>query len=197
MKILWIKPRNIILIILTITILIIGVKYGINYVEKTMYPIEHDEYIEKYSERFELDPWLVLAVIWVESKFDNTATSSKDARGLMQITPQTGQWASEKLELEDYEDELLYDPETNIKIGSWYLDNLRTQFDGNFELVLAAYNGGSGNVTEWLGNKEYSDDGKTLKKIPFEETENYVMRVFNTYDKYRELYENDDSISFN
>lgn len=197
MRIFWIKPRNIILIILTITILIIGVKYGINYVEKTMYPIEHDEYIEKYSERFELDPWLVLAVIWVESKFDNTATSSKDARGLMQITPQTGQWASEKLKLEDYEDELLYDPETNIKIGSWYLDNLRTQFDGNFELVLAAYNGGSGNVTEWLGNKEYSDDGKTLKKIPFEETENYVMRVFKTYDKYRELYENDDSISFN
>lgn len=197
MKIFWIKPRNIILIILVISILIIGVKYGINYVEKTIYPIEHDEYIEKYSERFELDPWLVLAVIWVESKFDNTATSSKDARGLMQITPQTGQWASEKLKLEDYEDELLYDPEINIKIGSWYLDNLRTQFDGNFELVLAAYNGGSGNVTEWLGNKEYSDDGRTLKKIPFEETENYVLRVFKTYDKYKELYENDNSISFN
>ena len=197
MRILWIKPRNIIFLILIIAILIVGVKYTANYVQKNIYPIEHDEYIDKYSKEFDLDPWLVLSVIWVESKFDNTATSSKDARGLMQVTPKTGKWASENLELDDYEDELLYDPQTNIRIGSWYLDNLRTEFDGNLELVLAAYNGGSGNVTKWLEDEKYSDDGKTLKDIPFGETKNYVMKVFNTYDKYKNLYENDKSISFN
>ena len=196
------KFKKLILIILIIAILIagvliVGVKYTINYVEKNIYPVEYDEYIEKYSDEFDLDPWLVLSVIWVESKFDNTATSSKDARGLMQVTPQTGQWASEKLELENYEHELLYDPGTNIRIGSWYLDNLIAEFDGDLELVIAAYNGGSGNVTKWLRNGNYSDDGKTLKNIPFAETEDYVEKVFKTYDKYKELYEDDDSISFN
>ena len=120
MKIFWIKPKKIITLILVLLLVVVGVKfvmnYTVKYVEKTMYPIEHLEYIEEYSKEFDLDPWLVIAVIWVESKFDSEATSSKDARGLMQVTPQTGKWAFEKLDLEGYDDELLYDPQTNINI---------------------------------------------------------------------------------
>lgn len=177
---------------LTAVIATIGIRYASTYVEKTLYPLEHTSYIEKYSEEYRLDKWLVISIIWVESKFDSTATSPKDARGLMQITPETGKWAAKKIGIKEFDAEELYDPETNIRIGCWYLDNLRTQFDGHLEVIVAAYNGGSGNVTKWLEDKKYSDDGVTLKKIPFEETENYVERVFTAYDRYREIYLEED-----
>lgn len=201
MKVFWIKPKKIITLILVLLMLIVGVKFAVNYVvnyiEKAMYPIDHLEYIKEYSEEFDLDPWLVVSVIWVESKFDSDARSSKDARGLMQVTPQTGAWAAEKLELEGYDDDMLYQPKTNINIGCWYLDNLRSEFDGNLDLVIAAYNGGSGNVTDWLKDNRYSDDGKSLKEIPFEETKNYVEKVFTTRDKYKEIYQDDENIDLN
>lgn len=201
MKVFWIKPKKIITLILVLLMLIVGVKfaanYVVNYIEKAMYPIDHLEYIKEYSEEFDLDPWLVVSVIWVESKFDSDARSSKDARGLMQVTPQTGAWAAEKLELEGYDDDMLYQPKTNINIGCWYLDNLRSEFDGNLDLVIAAYNGGSGNVTDWLKDNRYSDDGKSLKEIPFEETKNYVEKVFTTRDKYKEIYQDDENIDLN
>lgn len=192
--------RRIIALLVLIAIiatLAFTVSYVKNYIEKAMYPIEYNEYIKKYSDEFDLDPWLVLSVIWVESKFDTHALSSKDARGLMQITPQTGKWAFEKLKLNGYEDDLLYDPETNIRIGCWYLNNLRTEFNGDISLVIAAYNGGSGNVSKWLKDSKYSEDGETLNEIPFPETKNYVDRVFNTYDKYKEIYEKDNKLNFN
>lgn len=182
----------IVMVFLLTVVATIGIKYASVYVEKTIYPLEHTEYIEKYSEEYRLDKWLVIAVIWVESKFDQTATSHKDARGLMQVTPETGKWAAGKMGIKDFDPEDLYEPDTNIRIGCWYLDNLRTQFDGNLETIIAAYNGGSGNVTKWLKDKKYSDDGVTLKNIPFKETEDYVERVQTTYDRYRELYLEED-----
>ena len=194
MRKIWIKPRKLIVLIIILLTMVIGAQYGKEYVKRTVYPMKHVDAIKEYSKEFNIDPWLVVSVIWVESKFDNMATSSKDARGLMQVTPPTGEWAFEKLGLSDFDSELLYDPEINIRIGSWYLDNLRTEFDGSMELVLAAYNGGSGNVTEWLKDERYSDDGKTLNKIPFTETENYVKRVLDTYEKYKEIYGYDKDI---
>lgn len=192
MKSLGRKIRTIITTVIILTLIIIGYKYTSTYIEKTMYPIEHIEHIKKYSQEYNLDPFLVLSVIKVESKFDSQAVSNKDARGLMQITPQTGQWAAEKINIENYNDQLLYEPQVNIRIGTWYLDNLRTQFDGRMPLVIAAYNGGSGNVSKWLSDQRYSEDGKTLKEIPFNETKNYVEKVFNAYDKYKEIYEDED-----
>lgn len=189
------RLRGIIALVLLIAILVAGVSYVKNYVEKSMYPIEYSEYIKKYSDEFNLDPWLVISVIWVESKFDTHALSSKDAKGLMQVTPQTGEWAFEKLKLNGYEDDLLYDPEINIRIGCWYLNNLRTEFNGDMSLVIAAYNGGSGNVAKWLKDTRYSEDGETLNEIPFPETKNYVEKVFNTYDKYKEIYERNNKIN--
>lgn len=191
MRIIRIKIRTIITLIILLLVVRGGIKYGTEYVEKIMYPIEYKKYVDKYSEEYNLDPFLVLSIIKVESKFDEKATSNKDARGLMQVTPKTGEWAAEKIGIEGFESEQLYDPETNIKIGCWYLDNLRTQFDSNLQLIVAAYNGGSGNVTKWLADSEYSDDGKILKKIPFEETENYVTRVFSSYEKYKKIYAKD------
>lgn len=157
---------------------------------RTLYPLKYEELVEKYSKRYDLDPFLVLAVIKVESSFRHNAVSHKNARGLMQITEGTGGWGADKLGLKDYSTEKLFDPDVNINIGCWYLSSLYDQF-GDTDLVLAAYNAGSGNVTKWLGNSELSADGKTLDRIPFRETERYIRKVKNSYTIYKKLYENE------
>ncbi len=197
MKVFWTRPKRIVTSIIILVLLSLGTMYGVNYVQKTMYPIEYSEYIKKYSDEFNLDPWIVTSVIWVESKFDERATSHKDARGLMQITPETGSWISEQMKLKDFNSEQLYDPETNIKLGCWYLNNLKNQFDNRLPVAIAAYNGGSGNVNKWLNDSRYSGDNLTLKQIPFEETKNYVERVFDTQEKYKKIYKRDKSIKWN
>jgi len=178
--------KILLIFILSLFILCIALMYG--WVQRRMYPLKYEELIIRYASEYRLDPYLVCAVIWVESKFDATATSHRGARGLMQVIPATGQWAAEKLGIEGYNDDSLYDPAVNIQIGCWYLDNLRRQFNGNIDLALAAYNGGSGNVEKWLKDPRYSKDGEGLDDIPFKETRDFVARVWNAYDKYRRLY---------
>ena len=144
---------------------------------RKLYPLRYEKYIIKYSEEFSLDPYLVSAVIWAESRFVPNATSIKNARGLMQITPETGKWGAELLNIEGFEVDDLYDIDLNIRLGCWYLDKLNIQFDGNIELVLAAYNGGSGNVSRWLKDTRYSKDGKTLYYIPFKRRGNMCLKL--------------------
>lgn len=155
---------------------------------KRTYPMRYKDVILQYSLEYELDPYLVFAVIWVESRFDSAATSRQGARGLMQIVPTTGSWAAEKLGIEEYDDDSLYDPDINVKIGCWYISYLKKLFSEDMNLVLASYNGGSGNVRKWLNDSRYSRDGKTLDKIPFNETKNFVDRVWHAYERYKKLY---------
>lgn len=176
--------KNVIISLLVALLLFIGINIGL----KMVYPIDHTEYIIKYSNEYELDPYLIASIINVESKYDIKAKSKKDAWGLMQITPKTGQWASRELNLQNYSVESLYNPETNIKIGCWYINVLNQEFNGNLKLVLAAYNGGSGNVKSWLNNSEYSFDGENLDHIPFKETEDYVEKVLKNYKMYKKIY---------
>ncbi len=140
-------------------------------------PQKYSGFVEKYSDEYGIDKHLVYAVIHSESGFKNDALSHKEAKGLMQITESTGSWAAEKIGIDDFKTEDLYDPETNIRIGCWYLSELIVQFEGEVSTALAAYNAGNGKVSEWLDNPEYSIDGKTLTTIPYEETLNYVKRV--------------------
>ncbi len=165
--------------ILIIIIILVSLLY-----KYSRHPVSYTDIIKENSEEYGVDPFLVMAIINVESKFDANARSGKDARGLMQITAQTGQWGSEMIGIEDYTQDSLYQPEINIKIGTWYINRLMKEFDGNLDLVLAAYNGGSGNVRKWLQNPDYSDDGINLNHIPFEETRNYLERVKRDYELY-------------
>ena len=150
--------------------------------------LKYNEFITKYSTEYSLDPYLVAALIKAESNFNKNAKSQKDAYGLMQITEKTGQWAAGEMKISNFNSDLLYDPEFNIKMGCWYLDNLKKQFNGNMDVVLAAYNGGRGNVQKWLNNAQHSTDGSSLNYIPFKETDKYVKRVNTNYKIYKFLY---------
>lgn len=157
-------------------------------VARKMYPLKYSDYIMKYSRKYDLSPYIVAAVIKAESNFDTKAKSPKNAFGLMQITPATAEWAAKEMKLENFNTDMLNDPEFNINMGCWYLNNLKEEFDGNMDLVLAAYNGGRGNVQKWLNDTSHSKDGKNLHYIPFKETDKYVKRVKVNYNIYKFLY---------
>ena len=180
------KFRKIIKILSLILLFIILI--NIKNIFKSFYPIKYENHIVKYSERYNIDPCLIAAVIRAESNFSEKAVSHRGAYGLMQIMPDTGLWIAQKMELKDFNVEKLYDAEINIAMGCWYIDNLSSEFNGDIDLVLAAYNGGRGNVQKWLKNRKYSEDGKKLNNIPFEETDKYVKKVKTNYNIYLKLY---------
>jgi soluble lytic murein transglycosylase len=148
-----------------------------------IYPLDYEEEIAEWSRTYTINEYLVCAVICAESRFDETAVSPKGAVGLMQIMPDTGEWAAGKIGIEGYSDQMLTDPNTNIRIGCWYLSYLDDKFSGDARKVLAAYNAGPANVQEWLETDE------ALENIPFEETENYLERVQRNYEIYKGLYD--------
>jgi len=155
---------------------------------KLLYPIEHKEIIIKYGQMHKVDPLLLAALIKTESNFEPRAESRKGAKGLMQITPSTGEWIAKTIGVNDYNEDMLFDPETNIMLGSWYIEHLTNYYKGSFELVFAAYNGGRGNVDKWLKDKNLSSDGITLDTIPFSETKNYLEKLRKNYNIYKMIY---------
>lgn len=169
-------------------IFILAISLVLGLVISFVFPIGYKDYINKYSKQYDIDPFLVAAVINVESKFNKEAISQKEARGLMQITPQTGEWAAGELGISNFSRELLFEPEVNIRIGIWYLNQLKQEFNNDIKLVLTAYNAGSGNVNKWLEDKNYSKDGINISKIPFKETEDYLERVNFNYKVYSIIY---------
>ncbi len=176
-------------ILISVTILVLfWISDNKDYILKKFYPTKYSEYVYKYSKQYNVDPYLVFSIMRVESSFNPNAESKSGAKGLMQVTDGTGEWVAKKIQLKDYSSDLLYEPEFNIMIGCWYLNNLQSQFNGNMMLALTAYNGGSGNVEKWLKNKEYSQTGESLDKIPFSETQKYVDKVQKDYSVYRSLY---------
>lgn len=174
------------IIILSVIIILGGAIYLEGGRIKTLiYPKKYSVYVEKYAKEYNLDENLVYSIIKAESKFNEEALSRRGAKGLMQIADITRDWAIEELELNDDID--VYDPETNIRIGCWYLNTLYKEF-GKTDLVVAAYNGGSGNVRKWLSDEEFSKDGENLHTIPFSETDKYVIKVKKNYEQYNMLY---------
>ncbi|MGL5416761.1 MAG: lytic transglycosylase domain-containing protein [Clostridium sp.] len=154
--------------------------------ELKIYPTTYINIVDKYAKEYNLDPLFVLSVIKVESDFNPNALSNANAMGLMQITESTGEDIANALNDTDFKADDLYNPETNIAMGCYYLRNLYTEF-GNWNLVIAAYNGGRGNVQKWLENDNYSKDG-VLTNIPFPETKKYVSKVNKAFKIYERIY---------
>ncbi len=158
-----------------------------NTVIRQKLPIQYSEYVEASSSEFGLDKYLVYAIISTESGFDPAAESSAGAVGLMQLLPETARWITEKYDL-DCDPAALTDPQTNIRIGCCYFSYLLSRFNGDINLAVTAYNGGEGNVRQWLQDQKYSSDGKTLYAIPYKETSQYLSKVTIRYEIYQKLY---------
>ena len=122
-----------------------------------------------------------------ESSYRPEAVSSVDAQGLMQILPSTAEWIAGKLD-ETYTEGCLFDPETNIRYGCWYLGFLMRRYDGDMRCSSSAYHAGQGTVDKWLADPNYSSDGKTLDVIGYDSTNTYVNRVLRYYEQYEEIY---------
>ena len=192
MKIDWKNPPKGVMIAL-IAVLAIGLGFLADFLitclEKNSYPREYAEYVEGYAEAYGVPEGLVYAVIRTESSFDSGAVSPVGAVGLMQLMPSTFEWLTDDMLFEHLESGMLYDPETNIKYGTYCLSFLYDRY-GDWELALAAYNGGLGNVDKWLEDDRYADaDGEGgLKRIPFKETRQFVARVTDAWEMYERLY---------
>ncbi len=172
--------------ILILTIFVIILTYTIGCFYAYFYPMTYADTIMEYASSYDIDSALVASVVNSESGFKDDAKSQKGAIGLMQLMPSTAEWVAMKLN-EEYREECLYEAEYNIKLGTYYLSYLIKYFNDT-ELGLCAYNAGQGNVISWLSNKEYSSDGKTLNKIPYKETKDYLNRVYKNYHYYKNKY---------
>ena len=135
--------------------------------ERARYPLRYQEIVRGHAENYGLEPQLVAAVIYQESKFDAVAESASGAVGLMQLLPSTGQGIADRTGGEEWTPADLKNPELNVRYGSWYLRHLLDKY-GSERLALAAYNAGQANVDRW--RKEGSG-------IEFPETRHYVERV--------------------
>ena len=142
------------------------------------YPLEYEHIVRGHAENYDLDPALLAAVIYRESKFDADARSSSGAIGLMQLLPDTAEGIALHTGGSKFRVDDLYDPEINVRYGSFYLRRLLRKY-GDERLALAAYNAGQTNVDEWIASGE---------GIAFPETREYVDDVLHARDVYARAY---------
>ena len=136
------------------------------------FPKKYESVIDEYANKYGVEKSIVYAVINVESGFDTKTVSRVGAIGLMQIMPTTAEDCAKKLQLEDVD---LYDVETNIKIGCYYISYLMKLFDGNIKNVLSAYNWGLGNVNDWIKEGNVDEYG-SIENVPVNETRMYYVK---------------------
>lgn len=173
--------------ILLIILLVIAVLALFKPAGRLFYPLPYRESVFFYARNNGLDPLLVMAVIRTESKFYPLAESSTGARGLMQVMPETARWVAGRLKI-PFQPERLFEPDYNLRLGTWYLAYLIREFNGNLAAALAAYNGGKENVKGWLAGDIWSGSIADLKEIPFPETRGFVRQVLRDYRMYRFFY---------
>lgn len=173
------------ILIISALVAVFWVKIDTALLEK-QHPLEYSEIVEKYSEEYSVPKELIYAVIKTESGFRSSAVSKKGAVGLMQIMPDTYVWLCSKLDETNVDENFLYTPEVNIRIGTYYLDLLYSEF-GTWETALCAYNAGPANVRKWLNDPKITKDDR-LVNIPFAETAEYVEKVMKAKAVYDQLY---------
>ena len=149
-----------------------------------LFPVRHIDIIRQHATRNRLDPELVLGLIRQESAFQASALSRAGARGLMQVLPSTGRALAAQAGIKRYTASRLYQPETNIELGTRYLASLLQRYGGRVELALAAYNAGHTRVDRWVHEFGDSDMAVFVERIPFSETRGYVKQVLTNRSHY-------------
>ena len=157
--------------------------------ERMLYPRKYEALVERWADTYDLDPLLVDAFIRTESGFDPQATSTVDARGLMQMTEETFIWLRSKIAPDEgllFAN--LYDPETSIRFGCYYLHLCMERYNGDVATAAAAYHSGWGTVDALLQMEEHSADGKTLQGFPYNQMNHYVKKITSCYARYQRIY---------
>ena len=157
--------------------------------ERMLYPRKYEALVERWADTYDLDPLLVDAFIRTESGFDPQATSTVDARGLMQMTEETFIWLRSKIAPDEgllFAN--LYDPETSIRFGCYYLHLCMERYNGDVATAAAAYHSGWGTVDALLQMEEHSADGETLQGFPYSQMNHYVKKITSCYAEYQRIY---------
>lgn len=150
-------------------------------------PLKHDDIIRQQAADKGLDPALIAAVIYEESRFRDQ-TSHAGARGLMQITPDTADFIADHSGGYRFKQSDLATAQINISYGSYYLRYLIDHYGGSETLAVAAYNAGLGNVDRWVAKAGGASAFKSAEHIPFPETRAYVENVLERRGEYRDNY---------
>jgi soluble lytic murein transglycosylase len=155
---------------------------------KQMYPIHYEEEVVKAARHFQVDPYLILAVMKIESDFNPDRSSDKGATGLMQLMPETAEWIKKRSGIRLPHDGDVQHPEANVLMGTWYLAFLLEKYEGDHVKVLVAYNAGQGNVDRWIKEGIWDGHARSVDQIPFGETRHYVKRALFYYERYKTIY---------
>ena len=162
----------------TITLLLIFYFFFPHVWGEIVYPLDYKDSVKNYSKQRGIDPNLTCALIYTESHFNKDSTSGVGARGLMQIMPATGASIAEELGEKNYSADSLYDPDTNIRYGTFYIKGLLDKYGGDVDLALAGYNAGVARADSW------KDRGAAL---PYE-TIYFIQKVKGAQDMYNKVY---------
>ena len=149
------------------------------------YNMGYSSSICRYCAEYDMPPAYVAAIIKNESSYNRKAVSSKNAKGLMQLMPDTAEDVAGRLKIEDFQQDMLFEADTNIRMGTYYLHWISVNyFKDDYILITSAYHAGQGNVKSWL--KKYSSDGKTLtlEQIPTPDTRSYATKVMGDFTVY-------------
>ncbi len=180
--------QQLFLLILLVVLVVVAIKAA-PFMVRQLFPLHYRDIISQQAAERDVDPFLIAAIINVESRWKPNAISPKGANGLMQLMPATADWAASKTGNAGTTRDQLLKPEVNIELGTWYIADLLKQFDNNLAVALAAYNGGRGNVRNWLDTGIWDGSVGHIDRIPFGETRRYVQKVLRHYQVYRNLYE--------
>jgi soluble lytic murein transglycosylase len=186
-----VRRRNRLFAAVLVGIVVLGVVLLMPLVQKTVnefgLPLTNADVIRQQAAEKHLDPALIAAVIYAETKFD-PRSSAVGALGLMQIMPGTAAYLAHRSGATTFTTADLATPQVNIAYGSYYLRYLLDEYHGNVTDALAAYNGGESNVDRWIAAARAQGHALTVDEIPFPETRAYVARVLSAERKYRSKY---------
>jgi soluble lytic murein transglycosylase len=153
------------------------------------YPQAYWDSIVSYSRKYGQDPYFIAAIIREESQFHAEALSPAGARGVMQVMPTTGAWVAHMIRVPGFDPNKLFDSDTAINIGTWYIGHLMKRFKGDALFTAAAYNAGPEAVSAWLNkNGHGTERDEFVESIPFSETRGYVKKVMRNYAEYKRIY---------
>jgi soluble lytic murein transglycosylase len=155
---------------------------------EVLFPRTEWDSIETFAKAQKLDPYLVCGLILQESAFNPLAVSGAGARGLMQVLPGTGADAARALGVKSFNPARLFEPATNVRLGTWHFAGVLSRCDRRVDVALAAYNAGEARARHWQEVFGTRDSTQFVEEIPYIETRLYVKRILSHAAMYRAIY---------